>query len=51
MIGKIVERNGKVAEVKITACMSPSLLRREIIDGATVERRNLDGQGAEGSSL
>ena len=35
-----IERNGKVTEVKITACMSPSLLRCD-----------LDGQGAEGSSL
>jgi hypothetical protein len=32
-----IERNGKVTEVKITACMSPSLLRCD-----------LDGQGAEG---
>ena len=40
MIGKIVERNGKVAEVKITAYMSPSLLRRD-----------LDDQGAEDGSL
>lgn len=32
-----IERNGKVTEVKITACMSPSLLRCD-----------LDGQGTEG---
>lgn len=32
-----VERNGKVVEVKITACMSPSLLHR-----------GLDNQGTEG---
>ena len=36
-ICETVERNGKVVEVKITACMSPSLLHRD-----------LDDQGAEG---
>ena len=35
-----VERNGKTTEVKITACMSPSLLYRD-----------LDDQGVEGNSL
>ncbi len=35
-----VERNGEVVEIKITACMSPSLLHRD-----------LDDQGVEGNSL
>ncbi|MDO4661142.1 MAG: hypothetical protein Q4B27_03275 [Candidatus Saccharibacteria bacterium] len=40
MIGKIVRRNSKAVEIKITACMSPSLLHRD-----------LDDQEAEGNLL
>lgn len=51
MIGKIVEINSKVTEVATTACMLLSLSRCKTIESAMVERRNLDDQGVEGSSL
>ena len=48
MIGKIVRRNGKAVEIKITACMSSSLLHRETIESAMIKHRDLNDQGAEG---
>lgn len=48
MIGKIVKRNSTVTEVATTACMLLSLSRYKTIESAMVERRDLDGQGAEG---
>ncbi len=51
MIGKIVEINSKVTEVATAACMLLSLSRCKTIEGAMVERRDLDDQGAEGRSL
>ena len=48
MIGKIVERNGRVTEVVTTACMLLSLPRRKITESAMVRRRDLDDQGTGG---